>query len=81
MVPAFATAAGGIVGLPSARALMVLGVAGALILWLGRTLLSFLAENYSLPFAITFFGVLAYGSVYLAKYLDPKYGLEKQIKN
>jgi MFS family permease len=79
MVPAFATAAGGIVGLPSARALMVLGVAGALILWLGRTLLSFLAENYSLPFAITFFGILAYGSVYLAKYLDPKYGLEKQI--
>lgn len=81
MVPAFATAAGGIVGLPSARALMVLGVAGALTLWLGRTLLSFLAENYSLPFAITFFGVLAYGSVYLAKYLDPKYGLEKQIKS
>ena len=79
MVPAFATAAGGIVGLPSARALMVLGVAGALILWLGRTLLSFLAENYSLPFAITFFAVLAYGSVYLAKFLDPSYGINKRI--
>jgi MFS family permease len=81
MVPAFATAAGGIIGLPSARALMVLGVAGALILWIGRTLLSFLAENYSLPFAITFFAVLAYGSVYLAKFLDPKYGEEKRIKD
>ena len=79
MVPAFATAAGGIVGLPSARALMVLGVVGALILWIGRTLLSFLAENYSLPFALTFFGVLAYASVYLSKYLNPKYGLEKQV--
>jgi len=81
MVPAFATAAGGIIGLPSARALMVLGVAGALILWIGRTLLSFLAENYSLPFAITFFAVLAYVSVYLAKFLDPKYGEKKRIKD
>lgn len=80
MVPAFATAAGGIIGLPSSRALMILGVVGALILWIGRTLLSFLAENFSLPIAITFFGLLAYGSIYLAKYLDPKFGVEKQIK-
>ncbi len=79
VVPAFATAAGGIIGLPSSRALMVLGVTGALILWLGRTLFSVLAGIYSLPFAITCLAILAYLSVYLAKFLNPKYAVEKGI--
>ena len=80
MVPAFASAAGGIRGLPSARALMVLGVSGAVVLWIGRTLLSFLAEEYSLPLAILFFAGLSYVSVHLAKYLDPDYGIRNGIK-
>jgi len=58
---------------------MVLGVAGALILWLGRTLFSILVGIYSLPLAITCLAILAYLSVYLAKFLNPIYAREKRI--
>ena len=79
MVPAFASAAGGIVGLPSARALMILGTTGALILWIGRSTFSIFADLFSLPIAIGGLALLAFISAYLTKYLDPKFGEIKGV--
>ena len=80
MVPAFASAAGGVVGLPSARALMILGTTGAIILWIGRSTFSIFAELFSLPIAIGGLALLAFISAYLTKYLDPKFGEIKGIR-
>lgn len=81
MVPAFASAAGGIVGLPSARALMILGTTGAIILWIGRSALSFIAGIFSLPIAVGGLALLALISVYLTKFLDPNYGELKRVNS
>lgn len=80
MVPAFASAAGGVVGLPSARALMILGTTGAIILWIGRSAFSVFAELLSLPIAIGGLALLAFISAYLTKYLDPKFGEIKGVR-
>lgn len=73
MVPAYATAAGGIPRLPSARGLMVMGVSGAVILWIGRLIFSYVAQSISLPFAATAVTIVGLGAVYLAKYLNPEH--------
>ena len=49
---AFASAAGRIPGLPSARALMVTGIAIAILNIIGRTTLAALAQTFELPIAL-----------------------------
>lgn len=79
MVPAYATAAGSIPRLPSARALVVIGAAGSVILWVGRIIFSYFAQIIGLPIAIGAVAFVAMGAVYLAKYVDPVHIESKAI--
>lgn len=59
---AFASAAGRIPGLPSARALMVVGIATAILNVFGRTLLAALAQILALPVAVATTAVALLGA-------------------
>ena len=72
MAPAFSTAAGGIPGLPSARALMVVGMIGACVGLAGRIAFSFFAQATSISFALIFIGILAFGAALFGPMLHPK---------
>ena len=72
MAPAFSTAAGGIPGLPSARALMVVGMIAASIGLIGRIAFSYFAQATSLSFALIFIGVLALAAALSSSLLNPK---------
>ena len=72
MAPAFSTAAGGIPGLPSARALMVVGVIAAVVTFVGRIIFSYFAQATSLSFALIFVGVLSLGAALSSSLLEPK---------
>ena len=72
MAPAFSTAAGGIPGLPSARALMIVGMIAALIGLVGRIAFSYFAQATSISFALIFIGVLALTAALFSPLLHPK---------
>ena len=72
MPPAYATAAGGIPGLPSARALMILGAASAVVSMTTRIATSFLAGATSLPFALSLMGVMLLLSTVMSVHLHPE---------
>ena len=72
MLPAFSTAAGGIPGLPSARALMVTGMIGACVGLVGRIAFSFFAQATSISFALIFIGVLTFAAALTGPLLHPK---------
>ena len=72
MAPAFASAAGSIPRLPSARALMVIGMISAVALLVVRILLSYFAQATSLPFALLLMGISVAGAAMCSGLLDPK---------
>lgn len=72
MAPAFATASGGIPGLPSARALMVVGMIGAFVGLIGRIAFSYFAQATSISFALIFIGVIAFIAALAGPLLNPK---------
>lgn len=71
MPPAFATAAGSVPGLPSSRALMVVGVASAVLSVGGRIGLAQLAEAVSLPWALSVMGVFLLVATLMSAALHP----------
>lgn len=72
MAPAFATASGGIPGLPSARALMVVGMIAAAVGLIGRIGFAYFAQATSLSFALIFMGVIALIAALSSSLLNPK---------
>ena len=71
MLPAQASAAGAIPGLPSSRALMVVGVASAALSVPGRIGLAFFAQVASLPLALSVMGVSLFIATLLSAALHP----------
>jgi hypothetical protein len=72
MPAAFSSASGRIPGLPSARALMVVGIAVAVVNVLTRIGFSYVAQRVSLPFALEVMGIVTIGAGLMAFTLDQK---------
>jgi hypothetical protein len=71
MPPAQASAAGAIPGLPSSRALMVVGVSSAVLSVPGRIGLAYLAQAVTLPVALSLMGVFLIGATLMSSALHP----------
>ena len=71
MQPGFASAAGAIPGLPSARALMITGAVTAVISVFGRIALAYLAQFTSLPLALGVMGLFLLGAALMSQVLHP----------
>lgn len=71
MPPAQASAAGAIPGLPSSRALMVVGVTSAVLSVPGRIGLAYFAQAVSLPIALTVMGLFLLGATLMSSSLHP----------
>lgn len=70
MPSGFASAAGSVPGIPSARALMVVGVATALLNFGSRTLFAYVAQAVTLPLALQLMGVALIAASLMAGVTD-----------
>lgn len=80
MPAAFVVAAGRIPGLPSARALMVTGVAISLMNVISRIAFAYISQIISLPLALTVMGLALFAASKLAYVLHPEKAQEHAIQ-